>query len=158
MAQERREHVDFLHRIEAVKEVGRKEKEVNDKQLTRLRDHLLEHHSLTYGYIDQPDRLLSEIDMAIDFTQLNSHLDRLLNTTALINSEVTKHNRIISQIETQAMESGDLLTDNTLLAHHSLGTSPSTPPRPMTNSNLITQNIGQLGVTSGQKILLNSVL
>jgi hypothetical protein len=53
------------------------------------------------------------------------------------------------------MESGDLLTDYTLLGHHILGSSP-TQLQTITNTN--TPNINALGMTTGQKVLLNSVL
>ena len=68
-------------------------------------------------------------------------------------NEVDKHNIVITKIEAQAMESGDLLTDYTLLGHHILGASP-TPPQ----TNATTPNFGALGMATGQKVLLNSVL
>jgi hypothetical protein len=88
--------------------------------------------------------------MAVNFTQLNSHLDRLLQMSAIMTNEVNKHNIVITKIEAQAMESGDLLTDYTLLGHHILGSTP-------TQIQTIT-NTPNLGVATGQKVLLNSVL
>ena len=131
--------------------------ELNEKQMNRFRDYLLEHHPFLYGYIDQPDRLTNEIDMAIQFTQLDSHLDHLFQMTTMMNQELNKHNLIISKIGRQATESGDLLTDYTLFGHQLLGSSTQ-PNSIVSNSNPIPSNIGQLGMTTGQKIILNSVL
>jgi len=144
-----------MHTINRLSEVKRTETEANESKLNKFRDYLLQHHSLAYGYIDQPHRLFSEIDMAIHFTQLNTHLDHLLQMTDIMTNEVNKHNIVITKIETQAMESGDLLTDYTLLGHHILG-SPPTQLQTLTNTN--TPNINALGMTTGQKVLLNSVL
>ncbi|CAF4026318.1 unnamed protein product, partial [Rotaria sp. Silwood1] len=68
---------DFINIINQLKDIKRKETEINDRKLNKTRDYLLQHHSLTYGYIDQPDRLMNEIDMAINSTQLNTYLDHL---------------------------------------------------------------------------------
>jgi hypothetical protein len=95
--------------------------------------------------------------MAMNFTQLNTHLDHLLEMTGIMTNEVNKHNIVITKIESQAMESGDLLTDYTLLGHHILGSSP-TQVQNITNTNTMAQNIGTLGMATGQKVLLNSVL
>ena len=92
--------------------------------------------------------------MAVNFTQLNTHLDHLLQMTTIMTNEVDKHNIVITKIEAQAMESGDLLTDYTLLGHHILGSSP-TQFQTITNTNTITPN---LAMTTGQNIFLNSVL
>ncbi len=123
--------------------------------MNKFRDYLLQNHSLTYGYIDQPDRLMTEINMSLHFNQLNTHLDHLLQMTNIMTNEVNKHNIVISKIETQAMESGNLLTDYTLLGHHILGSSP-TQLQTLTNTN--TPNLTALGMTTGQKVLLNSVI
>ncbi|CAF2587501.1 unnamed protein product [Rotaria sp. Silwood2] len=158
LARERREHTDFINIVNQLKNIKHKETEANDHKLNKIRDYLLEHHSLAYGYIDQPDRLINEIDMAINFNQLNTHLDHLLQMTDIMTNEVNKHNIVITKIETQAMESGDLLTDYTLLGHHILGSSPA-KHQTITNTNTNTSNIGALGIaTTGQKVLLNSVL
>jgi hypothetical protein len=151
LSRERREHPDFLQVLNQLEETKRIETETNDKKLTKLRDYLLQDHSLSYGYIDQPDRLMNEINMAIHFTQLNTHLDHLLQITDIMNNEVNKHNIVISKIEAQAMESGNLLTDYTLLGHNILGSSP-TQLQTLPNTNTA------LGMSTGQKILLNSVL
>jgi hypothetical protein len=151
LSRERREHPDFLQILNQLEETKRIETETNDKKLTKLRDYLLQDHSLSYGYIDQPDRLMNEINMAIHFTQLNTHLDHLLQITDIMNNEVNKHNIVISKIEAQAMESGNLLTDYTLLGHNILGSSP-TQLQTLPNTNTA------LGMSTGQKILLNSVL
>jgi len=151
LSRERREHPDFLQILNQLEETKRIETETNDKKLTKLRDYLLQDHSLSYGYIDQPDRLMNEINMAIHFTQLNTHLDHLLQITDIMNNEVNKHNIVISKIEAQAMESGNLLTDYTLLGHNILGSSP-TQLQTLPNTNTA------LGMSTGQKILVNSVL
>ncbi|CAF1392894.1 unnamed protein product [Rotaria sp. Silwood1] len=157
LARERREHTDFINIINQLKDIKRKETEINDRKLNKTRDYLLQHHSLTYGYIDQPDRLMNEIDMAINFTQLNTYLDHLLQMTEIMTNEVNKHNIVITKIEAQAMESGNLLTDYTLLGHNILGSSP-TQLQTITNTNTDTSNFGTLGLNTGQKVLLNSVL
>jgi len=157
LSRERREHPDFLQILNQLEETKRIETETNDKKLTKLRDYLLQDHSLSYGYIDQPDRLMNEINMAIHFTQLNTHLDHLLQITDIMNNEVNKHNIVISKIEAQAMESGNLLTDYTLLGHHILGSKP-TQLQTLTNSNKIPSNLTELGMSTGQKVLLNSVI
>jgi hypothetical protein len=89
--------------------------------------------------------------MAIHFTQLNTHLDHLLQITDIMNNEVNKHNIVISKIEAQAMESGNLLTDYTLLGHHILGSSSTQIPT-LTDTNMA------LEMSTGQKVLLNAVL
>jgi len=157
LARERRKHPDFLNLINQLNDLQRTETENNDKKFDKFRDYLLQYHSLSYGYIDQPDRLMTEINMSIHFTQLNTHLDHLLEMTDTMTNEVTQHNNVISKIESQAMESGNLLTDYTLLGHHILGSTP-TQLQTLTNSNKIPQNLTALGMSTGQKVLLNSVL
>ncbi|CAF1206490.1 unnamed protein product [Rotaria sordida] len=157
LARERREHIDFINIINQLKDIKRKETEANDQKFKKIRDYLLQHHSLAYGYIDQPERLINEIDMAINFTQLNTHLDHLLQMSEIMTNEVNQHNIVITKIEAQAMESGDLLTDYTLLGHHILGSSP-TQLQTITNTNTDTSHFGALGIPNGQKVLLNSVL
>lgn len=145
LAHNRRENPNFhqlLHQLETTKTL---QTENGEKKLSKLRDYLLQNHSLVYGYIDQPDQLMNEINMAIQFTQLNTHLDHLLDISHLTTSQITQQNLLISKIESQAMESGNLLTDYTLLGHHILGSS-TTQLIPMNNTGL------------GQKVLLNSVL
>ena len=122
------------------------DKELNEKKRSQRRDFLLEHHPLTYGYIDQPDRLLNEIDMSLHFTEINRSLDELFQITTKMNAEVNEHNFLIAQIGSQAMKSGDLLTDYTLLGQQILG-SPSTPSL-----------VDPLPISNGQKVLLKSVL
>lgn len=100
---------------------------------------------------------MNEIDLAIHFTQLSTHLDRLLQMTEIMTNEVDKHNSVINKIEMQAMESGALLTDYTLLGHNILGASP-TPIKLITNTHRDPPNHNALGITNGQKVLLNSVL
>ena len=151
LSRERRENPDFLRILNQLEETKRTETDKNEKRLSKLRDYLLQDHSLSYGYIDQPDHLMNEINMAIHFTQLNTHLDHLLQVTDIMNNEVNKHNIVISKIEAQAMESGNLLTDYTLLGHHILGSSPTQTPT-LTDTNTA------LAVTAGQKVLLNSIL
>ena len=152
LARERRENPNFhqlLHQIETTKTL---QTENTDKKLSKLRDYLLQNHSLLYGYIDQPDHLLNEINMAIHFTQLNTHLDHLLDINQMTSGQINHQNILISKIESQAMESGNLLTDYTLLGHHILRSS---------NTQLDTFNQTNptgLGITTGQKVLLNSVL
>ncbi|CAF2191626.1 unnamed protein product [Rotaria magnacalcarata] len=157
LARERREHVDFIQIINQLNDIKRKESEENEKNLSKTRDYLLQHHSLAYGYIDQPEYLMNEIDMAINFTQLNTHLDNLLQMTEIMTGEVNKHNIVITKIEAQAMESGNLLTDYTLFGHNILGSSP-TQIQTVTNTSTDTSNFGALGISTGQKVLMNSVL
>lgn len=122
------------------------DKESNEKKRSQRRDFLLQHHPLTYGYIDEPDRLLNEIDMSLHFTEINRSLDELFQITTKMNAEVNEHNFLITQIGSQAMKSGDLLTDYTLLGHQILG-SPSTPSL-----------VDPLSISNGQKVLLKTVL
>lgn len=152
LSQQRREHPNFQQIITELQTTKTLEKENNEKKLSKLRDYLLENHSLSYGYIDQPDHLLNEINMAIQFTELNTHLDHLLQISEIISGQVNHQNILISKIESQAMESGNLLTDYTLLGHHILGTS-NTQLRTLNEKNLTA-----LGMSTGQKVLLNSVL
>jgi hypothetical protein len=100
---------------------------------------------------------MTEINMSIHFKQLNTHLDHLLEMTNIMTNEVNQHNNVISKIESQAMESGNLLTDYTLLGHHILGSTP-TQLQTLTNSNKIPSNLTALGMSTGQKVLLNSVI
>ncbi|CAF0818566.1 unnamed protein product [Adineta steineri] len=157
LARNRREHPDFLQTINQVNNIQNKQIEINEKNQNQLRDYLLQHHSLSYGYIDQPERLFNEINMATNFTQLNLYLDNLLKMTEIMTNEVNKHNIVITKIETQAMQSGDLLTDYTLLGHHILGSSP-TQHQTLTNINTMTPNLNPLTMANGQKVLLNAVL
>jgi hypothetical protein len=123
--------------------------------LNKFCDYLLQNLSFSYGYIDQPDRLMTEINMSLHFNQLNTHLDHLLQMTDFMTNKINKHNIVISEIEAQAMESGNLLTYNTLLGHHILGSSP-TQLQTLTNTN--TPDLTALGMSTGQKVLLNFVL
>lgn len=157
LSKERRKHPNFIEIINQLNDIKNKEKENNEKKLNKFRDYLLENHSLSYGYIDEPDRLMTEINMSIHFTELNTHLDHLLQMTNVMNNEINENNLIISKIESQAMESGNLLTDYTLLGHHILGSSP-THLQTLTNNNTITSDLNTLGISTGQKLLLNSVL
>ena len=155
LARERREHNNFVYTLDRLKEVKNKEIEGNNQKLNKIRDYLLEHHSLAYGYIDQPARLLNEIDMAMNFTQLNTYLDHLLQMTDIMTNELNKHNIVVTKIETQAMNSGNLLTDYTLLGHHILGSSPAQVQQ---ITNIDGSNISALGTSTGRKVLLDSVL
>lgn len=92
--------------------------------------------------------------MAIHMTQLNSHLDNLLQITDQMTNEVNQHNVVITKIESQAMQSGDLLTDYTLLGHQILGSTSAPPTTVPSTSNLQSAAVA----TAGQKMLLNSVL
>lgn len=148
LARDRRQHQDFLQTITRINQTKQNQDETNAKQLGQFRDYLLQHHSLSYGYIDQPERLFNEINMAIHFTQLNTHLDHLFQLTESMNNEVNKHNIVITKIEAQAMQSGDLLTDYTLLGHQILG-SPVLHSQTSTNP---------LPISAGQKVLLNAVV
>jgi hypothetical protein len=152
-AHDRRDHPEFVQTINRIRQLARTDRDGNEKKFNRFRDYLLQHHSLTYGYIDQPERLFNEINMAIHFTQLNNHLDHLFQITNLMSNEVNKHNVVITKIESQAMQSGDLLTDYTLLGHQILGT-PNRQSQPLTN----TPNFSPLTMSTGQKVLMNSVL
>ena len=133
------------------------EKENDEKKLNKLRDYLLEHHPFLYGYIDQPERLTSEIDLAIHFNQIDQHLDNLFELTTLMNTEIDKHNLIITQIGAQAMESGNLLMDYTSLGHHILGSSPNLS-QIETIDQPLSSNLNQFAISSGQKVLLNAVI
>ncbi|UJR34248.1 hypothetical protein I4U23_021652 [Adineta vaga] len=148
LARDRREHQDFLQTINRLNQTKQIENKSNEKKLNQVRDYLLQHHSLSYGYIDQPERLFNEINLAIHFTQLNTHLDHLFQVTDLMSNEINKHNIVITKIETQAMQSGDLLTDYTLLGHQILGSS-SRQSQILNNS---------LPISPGQKVLLNTVI
>lgn len=157
LSKERRENPDFINLIKQLNEIKQTENETNENKLNKYRDYLLENHSLSYGYIDEPDRLINEINMSIHFTQLNTHLDNLLGITNIINNQINKHNLIISKIEKQAMESGNLLTDYTLLGNHILGSIPNNL-QTFTNTNTIKPNLNTLAISTGEKILLNSVI
>ncbi|CAF1409733.1 unnamed protein product [Adineta ricciae] len=148
LARNRRQHQDFLQTITRINQTKQNQDETNAKQLSQFRDYLLQHHSLSYGYIDQPERLFNEVNMAIHFTQLNTHLDHLFQLTESMSNEVNKHNIVITKIEAQAMQSGDLLTDYTLLGHQILG-SPVLHSQTSTNP---------LPISAGQKVLLNAVV
>jgi len=105
---------------------------------------------LSYGYIDQPDRLITEINLAIQFNQINTHLDQLSQMTNQMSNQINKQNLVISKIESKAMESGNLLTDYTLLGNRILGTNH------LQDQNRIQTDT--LAISAGQKVLLNSVL
>jgi len=158
LSRERREHPDFIDTMNQLNDIKSKEIENNEKKFNEYRDYLLENHSLSYGYIDQPDRLINEMNMSIQFNQLNTYLNHLLEMTNTITNEINEHNILISKIETQAMESGNLLTDYTLLGHHILDSSSSSPSQTLTNTNTISPNLNQLAIANGQKVLLNSIL
>lgn len=157
LARKRRENADFIHTINQLKNIKTKETEENNKKLTRIRDYLLQHHSLIYGYIDQPERLINEIDMAINFNQLNRYLDHLLEVTEFMTSEVNKHNFVITKIETQAMESENLLNNYTLVGHDILGSS-SKQIETIANPSINRSNLDALTISNGKKVFLNSFL
>lgn len=155
LTEQRREHPQFVQILEQLNQTKTNEIEHREKQINQLRDDLLQNHSLTYGYIDQPDRLVTEINMAIQFNQINTHLDHLLQITDNMSNQIDKHNLFISKIQNKAMESGNLLTDYTLLGNHILGTSTT---QNQTLPHSPTNDLTSLGISTGQKVLLDSVL
>jgi hypothetical protein len=143
--------------METLRENERAKSRADEPRWNQLRDHLLAHQPLVYGYIDQPDRLINEIDLAIRMAQLDKHLDRLFETTNAMSNEVNQHNVLITRIGAQAMASGDLLTDYTLLGHDILGVTANSPTQLMRNADVVGSPLTSLAAAHGNKLLLHAV-
>ena len=141
---ERRENPEFVSTLKTLVDRQDEDNRTSRKDFDRFRDFLFERFPLFYGYLDQPDRLINEIDMAMKFHRVDQHLDHLVRLGVSMNDELTQHNRLINQIEKQTKESGNLLTDSTMIGNQILGTpSNANPPSALVN---------------GQKLVLNSLL
>lgn len=141
---ERRENPEFVSMLKTSVDRQDEENRSTRKDFDRFRDFLFERFPLFYGYLDQPDRLINEIDMAMKFHRVDEHLDHLLRLGVSMNDELTQHNRLINQIEKQTKESGNLLTDSTMIGNQILGApSNANPPSALVN---------------GQKLVFNSLL